>query len=154
VDESAVLEAILEKVSAALEAEPDVAFAYLFGSLAKGRAGPASDVDVAILLRGDGGEQERADAADRALEIEGRLERALERPTQVIALNAAPMDLTHNVLAHGLVAFSRDEPARQRFYVNHARRYYDHAHARAIFDRYRARRIREGTFGGGASDGT
>jgi predicted nucleotidyltransferase len=36
-----------------LEQEPDVVVAYLFGSVARGTAGPLSDVDVAVLLRPD-----------------------------------------------------------------------------------------------------
>ena len=36
-----------------LETQPDIAAAYLFGSLAQGRATPRSDIDLAILLKQD-----------------------------------------------------------------------------------------------------
>lgn len=42
------MQEILQKLSTALEPESDIAFAYLFGSVAKGRSGPLSDVDVAV----------------------------------------------------------------------------------------------------------
>jgi uncharacterized protein len=137
---------VIRHLRTLLTPETDVAFSYLFGSVAKGRAHGRSDVDVAVWL--DAAEQSPLGMADRGLELEGRLERALGRQVQVVVLNHAPADLVHNVLRHGLVIHSRDEPARVHFYVEHARRWYDMAAARALFDRAMQRRIREGGFGG------
>ena len=50
---------ILQKLSTALESEPDIAFAYLFGSVAKGRSGPLSDVDVAVYFYPEGDARSR-----------------------------------------------------------------------------------------------
>ncbi len=46
--------ALEEELRAALRRHPRVLVAYLFGSTARGRAGPLSDVDVAVLLAEDG----------------------------------------------------------------------------------------------------
>jgi len=145
-----------------------IAFAYLFGSVVKGSMRPDSDVDVAIHLQAygsDGGREpglaadrrtaaERVEIAERAQALEARLQKGIDRPVQVVALELAPNDLVHNVLRHGRLLVCRDEHLRSRFWVAHARRHFELATARRIFDRYRARRIEKGTFGGRSDDGS
>ena len=98
-----------------------------------------------MFLRGAASADERL---SRGLALEGMLERALGSPVQVVVLNDAPLDLRRNVLGHGVPLCAREPSERRAFYVDTGRRYYDRAAAAAIFDRYRARRIRDGTFGG------
>lgn len=134
-----------EAVRTLLDDEADVEFAYLFGSWAKGRTRASSDVDVAVHLA------EHPDSSarfERKLEVEARAERVLGRPVQVVVLNDAPLELRWNVLAHGILLAARDDAARQRFYVDTGRRYYDMAPARELFRRRQRERIREGRFGG------
>lgn len=154
---------LTEELRAALEARGDVAFAYLFGSHAKGTADAGSDVDVAVHFGGGGRtaygrrRDETPDARTRrgrrALELEGELERRVGRTVQVVVLEDAPAGLVQNVLATGRLVHCADPGARKTHFVDHARRYFDLAPARRIFDRYRTRRIEEGAFGGGARDG-
>lgn len=139
------VDALRAELEALLTSETNVGFAYLFGSLAKGRAGPASDVDLAVHLKADATPSRRF---DRKLELEARAERALGRTVQIVVLNDAPLELRFNVLAHGLLISARDDAARRRFYVDTGRRYYDMAPARALFRRRQRERIRTGTFGG------
>ncbi|MDX1396636.1 MAG: nucleotidyltransferase domain-containing protein [Gemmatimonadota bacterium] len=146
-------ETIVPPLRETIEQDPAVQFAYLFGSLAKGRFRDSSDLDVAVFFDIDETGTSRTDAAERALTIEGRLEARFGRPAQVVVLDYAPPELIQNVLGHGRLVFSRNERARVSFYVESGRLLYDRAHARAIFERYRARRIREGTFGGRSRDG-
>ncbi|MGH7555305.1 MAG: type VII toxin-antitoxin system MntA family adenylyltransferase antitoxin [Longimicrobiales bacterium] len=148
--QSARLTELLADLWRALDPERDILFAYLFGSMAKGHTGASSDVDVAVSLRNGEGVAARV---DRALALEGSLEETLRRPVQVVVLDDAPLDLRHNVLRHGPIILTRDEPARHRVYVDHTRQYYDMEHARRIFARYMNRRIREATFGGGTGHG-
>ena len=134
-----------------LASEPDLDFAYLFGSVAKGRTRGASDVDVAVHFGHEGKAEETPTPSgrlDRALELEAQLERAMGRTVQVVVLNEAPLELRYNVLAHGVLITAPDDHARQRFYVDTGRRYYDMAPARELFRRRQRERIREGTFGG------
>lgn len=128
-----------------LASETDVAFAYLFGSVAKGRPREASDVDVGVHL-GEGGTP--SERLDRGLELEGRFEEALGRTVQVVVLDDAPLELRFNVLHHGIPLRARDKGARTRFFVDTGRRYYDMAPAREIFRRRQSERIRQGKFGG------
>jgi predicted nucleotidyltransferase len=145
-------EAISRALREVLEADPGVAFAYLFGSVVKGRARASSDIDVAVHFGTAPVDAERMEAAQRALDLETRLEARLGRPVQVVDLCRAPPELVQNALGHGRLLFSRDDAARVRFYVSAGKDLYDRSHARAIFERYRERRIRSGAFGGRSRD--
>jgi predicted nucleotidyltransferase len=80
---------------------PEVAAAYLFGSVARGTSRTTSDVDVGILLA-----RPPADGlAGLPLDLETDLERLLGVPTQVVVLNRAPVDLVHRVLRDDLLGF-------------------------------------------------
>jgi predicted nucleotidyltransferase len=138
---SEVVDALHER----LAADGGVEFAYLFGSVVKGRVRGESDLDVAVHLP-EG--RTAAGRLEHALALEGDLELETERPVQVTVLNDAPLELRHGVLSRGILVHVRDDASRRRFFVDTARHYYDMAPARAIFRRYQARRIREGTFGG------
>lgn len=95
--------------------------AYLFGSVARGTASPASDVDIAILVDKDPPRTFEA----LPLGLEGDLERVLGRRTQVVVLNRAPVDLVHRVLRDGQLLCERDRSARIRFEVRARAEYFD-----------------------------
>ncbi len=136
---------LVETLAGVLASDANVQFAYLFGSVAKGRTRANSDVDVAVHLSGGETPSERL---DQGLDLEGRLEEVTARPVQIAVLNDAPLELRFNVLHHGIPLHTRDPAARSRFYVETGRRYYDMAQARELFRRRQLERIREGTFGG------
>jgi len=142
-----------DRLTEAIREDGDVVFAYLFGSAAKGWLRSASNLDVAMFLDAERIAMPRVETAERALTLEGPLEAELGRSVQVVALDHAPPELIQNALGHGRLLFSRDGEARVRIYVDAGRRLYDRAYARAIFERYRERRIEEGTFGGRSRDG-
>lgn len=74
--------------------------AYLFGSVAEGRAHRESDVDVGILL--DRAVYPRAaDRFDVRLRCVGLLGAAVGRETDVVILNDAPPQLARHILAAG-----------------------------------------------------
>ncbi len=83
-----------------------VQFAYLFGSQARGRAGPASDVDLAVHLGGT--------PASLALHLElvRRVHAATGIETEIVVLDEAPLRLIERVLRDGRLIFSADEPVR------------------------------------------
>ena len=99
----------------------DAAAVYLFGSVARGEAGPASDVDVAVLFRSE----PPPGMAGLALDLEGSLERRLGRSTQLVVLNRAPVDLVHRILRDGVLVLDRDRSARIRFEVRARNEYFD-----------------------------
>jgi predicted nucleotidyltransferase len=111
-DPQAIEKRLREFLTANAERE-GIAAAYLFGSVARGTAGPRSDVDVGILY---------SEAPPRTLEglglgLEGDLESLLGIPVQVVVLNRAPVDLTIRVLRDGKLLVDRDRSKRIRFEV-------------------------------------
>lgn len=108
-----------------------VAFAYLFGSQATGRAGPRSDVDVALYLDP---EPPAGRALDVTLDLAGALERAVGvGPVEVVVLQTTPLRLLGRILRERVVVHSRDEPLRVRFESEATRRFLDFdLHARRL----------------------
>ncbi len=113
------------------DAPPEIVCVYLFGSVARGEAGPASDVDVAVLYE----KTPRPELDAGPLDFEGRLERALHRPVQLVVLNRAPADLVHRVLRDGQVLLDRDRAARIRFEVAKRNEYFDLEPIRRLYRR-------------------
>jgi predicted nucleotidyltransferase len=99
----------------------DLCCAYLFGSQARGRAGPASDIDLAILLAND----PPPTLAGLQLDLADRLSAELGRQVDLVVLNRAPVDLIHRVLREGELVFERDRAARVRFEVRARNEYFD-----------------------------
>jgi hypothetical protein len=113
---------LAERLSALLRGDGEgLAAAYLFGSFARGEAKATSDVDLGLLYR-----VEPARTLDSPpVRLEGRLERALDRPVQVVVLNSAPPDLVHRVLRDGILLHESDRSARIRFEVASRNAYFD-----------------------------
>lgn len=112
-------------------APSEVLAIYLFGSVARGTAGPRSDVDLGLLLE----RQPLATLEGRMLGYESALAQAIGREVQVVVLNDAPTDLVHRVLRDGRVVLDRDRAARLRFEVRARNEYFDFL---PVLMRYRA----------------
>ena len=124
-----------------LAAFDDVAFAYLFGSRARGEERPDSDWDVAVYLRDGLSSSERFDQRLRLLaELDdfGRVD--------VVILNDAPPLLAHRAIMGRRLAV-RDEVALVRFSVRTVAMSEDGRYWRELHRRARIRRLKEGTFG-------
>ena len=120
-----------------------VVVAYLFGSQARGDAGPLSDVDVAILLEGDLSPGEALSLRLRLMEAIGRA-LCVER-VDVVVLNGAPHLLQHRVIRDGRVLFCRDELARVRYEFRVLRDYLDFRYFEdKYFQAVEGRILREG----------
>ncbi len=106
--------------------------AYLFGSRARGTAGPTSDVDVAILLD----RQPAATLTGQPYDLEDDLRGLLGLRVDLTVLDTAPADLIHRVLRDGVLLLDRDPSARIRFEVAARNAYFD---LLPFLDRYRHR---------------
>jgi uncharacterized protein len=102
-------------------APSDAVAAYLFGSFARGTAGPDSDVDVALLYA----EPPAPTLEAQPFDLEADLEKLLDRPVQVVVLNTAPIDLIHRILCDGRLVFERDRSRRIHFEVRARNEYFD-----------------------------
>jgi len=123
-----IVEGVREAVA---DAPPEVVAAYLYGSQARGTAGAASDVDVAILLRAAA----RPTLQSVARDLEARIEASVRRPVEVVLLNGAPCDLVHRVLRDGIVVLDRDRALRIRYEVQARNEYFDMEPIRRLYRR-------------------
>ena len=90
------------------EAVPDVRAIYLFGSRARGDAGSASDVDLALLAPKPLGSLAR-------FELQERIAAALRVDVDLVDLSSASTVLRVQVVDSGRVLFERDAPEREEF---------------------------------------
>lgn len=119
--ESEVIESQLRQFLAANAGREGIAAAYLFGSVARGTAGPASDVDVGILYS----EEPPRTLKGLGFDLEWKLEKLLKLPVQVVVLNRAPVDLVIRVLRDGRLLVDRDRSKRIQFEVRSRNEFWD-----------------------------
>jgi predicted nucleotidyltransferase len=124
----------LERIRGVLDRRGDVRLAYVFGSVAHGRARPRSDVDVAVLFMGDA----KPGVMDVLTED---LEDAAGRRVDLIDLGTAPPLLAHQVVSTGTCIVCRHPGERAAFETRTVVRYLDTAHLRRIQHRYLASRV-------------
>lgn len=110
---AAVIETKLREFLSRNAEREGIAAAYLFGSVARGTAGPRSDVDVGVLYD----EDPPLTLEGLGLRLEGDLETLLGKPVQLVVLNHAPVDLAIRVLRDGKLLVDRDRSRRVRFEV-------------------------------------
>jgi len=128
-----------------LSTQPDVAAAYLFGSLAEGRAAPRSDVDIAILL---GGDPDSDRIWERRLALWDALERFTDCKLDLIILNQSPPLLQNEVLQHGRLLYEGDRAARVEFEVRAGKVYADLKPMNDFFTQVLFQEIKEVGLGG------
>jgi hypothetical protein len=120
-----------------------VALAYLYGSVAAGRATPLSDVDIALVLI-----EGQYDPSKR-LELELKIEDEIARTCRigeidVRAINYAPLMVRGEIVTKGMLLYSRDEDFRVDFETSTRSEYFDFlplaaVHRQAFFE-YLAKR--------------
>ena len=139
---AADLSSITRAVSRCVARRPEIQAAYVFGSVASGRARADSDVDVAVLI-------DRRVPPGRILKyrlkLMADLGTALHRSdVDVVILNEASPLLAHRVLSQGTLVFERSAPARVRFQTKTASLYLDLIPIFEMHIRYLKRNVREG----------
>jgi len=97
---------MLDELRRVLEADPDIAYALLFGSGGRGTLSPTSDVDVAVELR-------RGAPHDTATlgQLAARLESATGRRVDLVLMDEAPAPLAYRIFRDGKVVLERDHAA-------------------------------------------
>jgi uncharacterized protein len=140
-----VNERTLAETSQCFAHRPEVLVAYLFGSHAREKPTPISDVDFAVLLSEAVPFGSYLDYRITLMQELTRIFRSDE--VQVVILNQVPPLLAYKVVVEGKLLVCRDEVARLRFRTDATRRYLDTKALRRIQDTATARRIREARFG-------
>jgi uncharacterized protein len=114
-----------DAVSRFLAGQPDVRFAYFFGSAARGEERARSDVDIAVLFA-------EAPTPERLDRFVVDLEAVAERSVDLVVLNSAPPLLCHEIVSTGAPLFCRSEDDRVRFEARTIARYLDTKHLRGV----------------------
>ncbi len=139
-------EDVIAKLTLALSAKPEIIFAYLFGSVAKGTAGNKSDVDVAVFL--DPSAELNEEGFGYLSVITEELCALLSTRVDVVILNSAKIVLKHQVLKSGLLLQSKSNEARRTFHERTLSEYLDFKPALQVQREYMHKRLLNGTFGG------
>ena len=103
-----------------LKSHPKVVFSYLFGSLAKRKPLPLSDVDIAVYLNRD------TDFAECKLEILGELMDILYTDEiDLVILNTADISLVMNIIKSKEIIVDKNPFKRHLFESLMMRKYFD-----------------------------
>ena len=89
-----------------LDLEPDLLYALVFGSSARGAHRPDSDVDIAVEFRPGATQDVRAMGR-----LAARLESATRCPVDLVLLDEAPAPLAYRIFDHGRLLIERDHAA-------------------------------------------
>ncbi|MDW8392495.1 MAG: nucleotidyltransferase domain-containing protein, partial [Oscillochloridaceae bacterium] len=131
-----------------LSAQEFIEFAILFGSIARGGAGPLSDVDIGIYV------SRPLDLLEIG-QLVAELERALGRDVDLLVLNDAwkrNPALAYRVVTEGVVLFCRDQETLTDFKTRVFLAYFDTAFLREMVARSFQERLETGRFGKGAEE--
>lgn len=115
-------EEIHDKLKMFFDKEESVVFAYLFGSMARGKTDFESDVDLAVYL-----EDKKVDNffKERLFLIE-EIQALLKKTTEVVMLNETKsIFFKFVIIKEGRVVFERDHSKRVDFELKIMQEYYD-----------------------------
>lgn len=134
-----------ERLSELFASQKEVVAAYLFGSQATGKAGPLSDVDLAVWLDPDLARGKRSDCGLRMMSAAASCLGADE--VQVVVLNDVPPLLAHRVLRDGNRLVDNDPRRRIGLETRAVLEYLDMEPLRREFARGLAHSLKENRFG-------
>jgi predicted nucleotidyltransferase len=125
---------LVARLRDACESAPDAIIAvYLFGSIARGDARRASDLDVGVLST-----DARPPDSSVLESLRDRLETVSRKTVDLVVLETAAPDLVHRVLRDGVVLLDRERARRIAFEVRSRNEYFDLEPVRRL---YRAPRL-------------
>lgn len=135
------LETLVETLRS--EVKREARLAVLFGSRARGEAGPESDVDVAFVPRVE------SMSLTEESRLQADLERVLGRPVDLVRLDRADLTLRWRIARDGVLIWSETPVGFSRFRARTASEYADFAPAQRVAARRYRRRLLAGSDGPG-----
>jgi len=126
------IEELLPEAFEHLRADEDILFAYLFGSLARKKAGPLSDVDIAVYC------EEGSFFPEKKLEILGNLVSILKTDEiDLVVLNRAPLAIRMKILENKKVIVDKAPLIRHQYESLTMRQYFDFSYKESFILRKR-----------------
>jgi predicted nucleotidyltransferase len=117
------IEAGLRRLEHELTRDPDIDAVYMFGSYARKRANPLSDIDIGILLNEN---VPPGSYFARRLQYMAQCAGVLRTDrVEVVLLNEVSAHLAHEVISCRTILFERNPEHRVRFEVDTIKKYLD-----------------------------
>lgn len=129
------------RIEPVLSGNSDVVAAYLFGSAAKNRMRPGSDIDIALLLAEGGRRPDRKVLLERLLPP---LCRALRGDVHLLLLNDASYLARSQVFKSGRLLYVRDQRQLTLFRMKSAALFADFAPCLRLTQKGLQKRLRQG----------
>lgn len=123
----------------------EIIAAYLFGSRATGKAGPLSDIDLAVLVDPARHDVNRYRYGYQAFLITELMRILGTTELDVVVLNESPPLLKFQVINHGEVIYYRSRSEMLDFHVRAFNEYQDFKPMLAVQHRYMMQRLAGGT---------
>lgn len=115
--------AIQSKINQAFHGTSEVVAIYLYGSVATGKSGPLSDIDLGFLLEGSISPDEYF---RKRLQLIAQCQNLLEfSPVEVMVLNNSPLVLGHRIIFSGTLITENDHDQLVKFETELLSRYFD-----------------------------
>lgn len=131
-----ITEQDLRGLTSILAEYPFIASAYVFGSVASGKAGPMSDVDIALLLRKDA--PSGKDLIHTEDYLAYRIAKALGvKEVDIVDLNRQGLVFQHQVLKSGRLIYDTEPSFRIAFTANIISRFCDFEPTLRLIERFR-----------------
>jgi uncharacterized protein len=116
---------IREKLAAFFSQRPEIRFAYLFGSLAKGTQNRLSDLDVAVFVDYRLVKPESCPYGYKASLITELMQLLQLNEVDVVILNESPPLLRYEVVRYGVPLYEVNRAERISFQASTFSRYFD-----------------------------
>lgn len=134
-------EDIFTKLRRFFSRKREVEFAYLFGSLAKGKNNKLSDIDIAVYVDENIVNKKSYSFGYEASLIADLMDELHTNDIDVVLLNRATPLLAHRVIRDGIVLCSKNDPKRINFQVHSLQQYIDTEKIRHIKEKYLRERL-------------
>ena len=132
---------VIKAIEEIITKRPEIDFANLFGSYARGTENPNSDLDIAVKLSGDKKEKLKI-----RLELMADLSGIAPRIDLIDIQSMNPL-LAYKVAAEGVTIYAKDEKEVVRFRADAFGKYPDYKRLMAPHQEAMLKRIEENTYG-------
>lgn len=123
----------------------EVVFAYLYGSMARGKENKLSDIDIAVYI--DESKKPASGTFGYRSELITELQSLVKREVDLVILSEVSILLAVNILKNGKLLFTKSKKKRIEFHKNIMRKYLDFIPIYNLQEKYLKENLEEGRYG-------